>query len=75
MPEHLDLHTRDTAPWDAGTTLDGTVVVEWASLAVLDGQSEGDPGGGEGGHAGIHARALVEGEAEHVGGLWCWYCG
>ena len=67
MPEHLDLHTRDTAPWDAGTSLDGTVVVEWTSLAVLDGQGKGDPGGGEGRHAGVHARALVKCEAEHCG--------
>lgn len=67
MPWHLDLHTRDTAPWDAGTSLDGTVVVEWTSLAVLDGQGESDPGGGEGRHAGVQARALVKGEAEHCG--------
>jgi len=66
--EHLDLHTRDTAPWDAGTTLDGTVVVEWTSLAVLDGQGEGNPGGGEGSHTGVHARALVHCEAEHRDG-------
>lgn len=60
MPwRHLDLHTRDTAPWDASTTLNGTVVVERASLAVLDGQGEGDPGGGEGRHAGVQTRALV----------------
>jgi len=65
MPGHLDLHTRNTAPWDAGTSLDGTVVVERTSLAVLDGQGEGDPGGGEGGHAGVQARTLVKGEAEH----------
>ena len=69
MPGHLDLHTRNTAPWDAGTSLDGTVVVEGTDLAVLDGQGEGDPGSGEGGHAGVHARALVEGEAEHADGL------
>lgn len=70
MPRgHLDLHARNTAPWDAGTSLDGTVVVEGTDLAVLDGQGEGDPGSGEGGHAGVHARALVEGEAEHADGL------
>ena len=68
---HLDLHARNAAPWDAGTSLDGTVVVEGTDLAVLDGQGEGDPGSGEGGHAGVHARALVEGEAEHTDGLWC----
>jgi hypothetical protein len=62
---HLDLHTRDTTPWDAGTSLDGTVVVEWTGLAVLDGQGESDPGGGEGRHAGVQARTLVKGEAEH----------
>jgi len=67
MPEHQDLHTRDTAPWDATALLDGTVVVEWTSLAVLDGQGKGDPGGGEGRHAGVHARALVKCEAEHCG--------
>jgi len=72
MPRgHLDLHARNAAPWDTGTSLDGTVVVERTDLAVLDGQSEGDPGGGEGSHAGVHTRALVEGEAEHTGGLWC----
>jgi hypothetical protein len=41
------------------------VVVEWTGLAVLDGQREGDPGGGEGRHAGVQARTLVKGEAEH----------
>jgi hypothetical protein len=72
MPRgHLDLHARNTAPWDAGTSLDGTVVVVGTDLAVLDGQGEGNPGGGEGGHAGVDARALVEGEAEHTDGLWC----
>jgi hypothetical protein len=72
MPRgHLDLHARNTAPWDAGTSLDGTVVVVGTDLAVLDGQCEGDPSCGEGGDAGVHARALVESEAEHTGGLWC----
>jgi hypothetical protein len=72
MPRgHLDLHARDTAPWDAGTSLDGTVVVVGTDLAVLDGQGEGDPSCGEGSDAGVHARTLVEGEAEHTGGLWC----
>jgi hypothetical protein len=72
MPRgHLDLHARNTAPWDTGTSLDGTVVVVGTNLAVLDGQGEGNPGGGEGGHAGVDARALVEGEAEHTEGLWC----
>ena len=65
---HLDLHARDTAPWDAGTSLDGTVVVEGTDLAVLDGQGEGNPGSGEGGHAGVDARTLIKGEAEHCGG-------
>lgn len=69
MPWHLDLHTRDTAPWDAAALLDGTVVVEWTSLAVLDGQGEGNPGGGEGRHAGVHTRALVKCEAEHGGSM------
>jgi hypothetical protein len=67
MPGHLDLHARNTAPWDTATLLDGTVVVERTSLAVLDGQSESDPGGGEGRHTGVHTRALVEAEAEHCG--------
>lgn len=72
MPRgHLDLHARNAAPWDAGTPLDGTVVVEGTDLAVLDGQGEGNPGGGEGGHAGVHARALIKAEAEHCGGLQC----
>jgi hypothetical protein len=72
MPRgHLDLHARNAAPWDAGTSLDGTVVVVGTDLAVLDGQGEGNPGGGEGGHAGVDARALVKGEAEHTDGLWC----
>jgi hypothetical protein len=62
---HLAHQTRDTPPWDAGTSLEGTVVVEWTGLAVLDGQREGDPGGGEGRHAGVQARTLVKGEAEH----------
>lgn len=69
MPEHLDLHTRDTAPWDAATLLNGAVVVEWTSLAVLDGESKSNPGGGEGRHAGVHTRALVKGKAEHGGGV------
>lgn len=68
MPEHLDLHTRDTAPWDAAALLDGTVVVERTSLAVLDGKSKSNPGGGEGRHAGVHTRALVKAEAEHYDG-------
>jgi len=65
MPWHLDLHARNTAPWDAATLLNGTVVVEWTSLAVLDGQSKSDPGGGEGRHTGVNTRALVKAEAEH----------
>ena len=65
MPWHLDLHARNTAPWDAATLFDGTVVVEWTSLAVLDGQSKSDPGGGEGRHTGVNTRALVKAEAEH----------
>jgi len=69
MPRgHLDLHTRNAAPWDAGTSLDGTVVVERTDFVVLDGQGEGNPGGGEGSHTGVHARALVHGEAEHCDG-------
>jgi hypothetical protein len=72
MPRgHLDLHARNTAPWDAGTSLDGTVVVVGTDLAVLDGQGEGNPSGREGGHAGVDARTLVEGETEHGDGLWC----
>jgi hypothetical protein len=70
---HLDLHARNAAPWDTGTSLDGTVVIVWTDLAVLDGQGEGNPGGGEGSHAGVHTRALVEGEAEHFDGSWCCY--
>jgi hypothetical protein len=70
MPRHLDLHTRNTAPWDASTPLNGAVVVEWTSLAMLDGQSDGNPGGGESCHAGVQARTLVHGKAEHCGGCW-----
>jgi hypothetical protein len=70
MPRHLDLHARNTAPWDASTPLNGTVVVERTSLAVLDRQSDGNPGGGEGGHAGVQARTLIHGEAEHCDGCW-----
>lgn len=66
---HLDLHTRDTAPWDAAALPDGAVVVERTDLAVLDGQREGDPGGGEGGDAGVDTRALVQVEAEHLDGV------
>lgn len=68
MPKHLDLHTRNTAPWDAAALLDGTVVVERTSLAVLDGESKSNPGGGEGRHAGVDTSALVKAEAEHCGG-------
>lgn len=64
---HLDLHTRNTAPWDTAALPDSAVVVERTSLAVLDGQRKSDPGGGEGRHAGVEARTLVEAEAEHFG--------